>query len=135
MRPLRLAQSAISAEGLRLRMMLRRVVIHAAMAALGVIFLLGALTLAHVAAYLLLRPRFEPLYAILILLAADLVIAIALLLLAANGGPGRIEREAYELRERARLQAIEAITRATVLIPLIRTSMRLLTDYMSSRRR
>jgi hypothetical protein len=135
MRTLRLAQSAFSAEGLRLRMMLRRLAIHAALATIGLVFLTGALAIGHAAVFLLLRPKFGSLNGLLILLAADLVIGIGLLLIAANGGPGRVEREALELRERARLQAIETLARATVILPLLRTAMRLLTDFMSSRRR
>jgi hypothetical protein len=135
MRVLRLAESAFSAEGLRLRMMLRRVIIHAALATLGLVFLIGALAVAHVLIFLLLRPQFGPLNGLLILLAADLVIGILLLLVAANGGPGKVERQALELRERARLQVIDTLARATIILPLIRTAMRLLTDFMSSRRR
>ncbi len=134
MRVLRLAESAFSAEGLRLRMMLRRVIIHAALATLGLVFLTGALAVAHAALFVWLRPQFGPLHALLILLAGDLVIGIVLLLAAANGGPGQVERQALELRERARLQVIDTLARATIILPLIRTAMRLLTDFMSSRR-
>jgi hypothetical protein len=115
-------------------MMLRRVIIHAALATLGLVFLTGALAVAHAALFVWLRPQFGPLHALLILLAGDLVIGIVLLLAAANGGPGKVERQALELRERARLQVIDTLARATIILPLIRTAMRLLTDFMSSRR-
>jgi Zn-dependent protease len=135
MRTLRLAQSAVSAEGLRLRLMLRRWIFHLILALLGMVFLLGALALGHVAVFLLIAPKVGPLYAVLILLAADLVIAILLLLLAFNGGPGKSEREALQVREMARLQAIQDIARATLILPTIRLLIRLASQYIGSRRR
>jgi vacuolar-type H+-ATPase subunit I/STV1 len=81
--------------------MLKRQGMRAALGLIGVIFVFGVLVWIHAAAWQGLLMYVRAIYATLIMLGVDLVIAIILGLLAAKSSPGRTEREALEVRKRA----------------------------------
>jgi 4-amino-4-deoxy-L-arabinose transferase-like glycosyltransferase len=70
-----LAKIAAEAEILRIQHMLKRQGIRAALGLVAVLFALGVLVLAHVAGWQVLRLYVLPIYATLILLGVDLVVA------------------------------------------------------------
>lgn len=120
MRTLNLAKVGVQAEGLRLRQLLRRTVTRLVFAMVAAVFLIAVLIAAHVAIGMALVPWVTPVQAVLIVGAGDLIIAIILGVVAGVSKPGRIEREAYEVRETARVQLVEAMTLTTLLGPLAR---------------
>ena len=112
MRTLRLARIAAEAEGLRLRQMAKRRAVQAGMGAVAAVFVICALAVAHFSAWLaLVKVIPDPLYAALIVLAIDLVIAGILGFLATRSSPNRVELEAVRVRDQAKQQL--AITTAT----------------------
>jgi hypothetical protein len=115
MRTLRLAKVAAQAEGLRLRTMAERQARRAAFGVVSFVFLISFLVAAHIAIGLALVPAFTPLDAVMIVGGGDLAIALALGLLAAFSTPGKIERSALEVRQRARAE-IEASLTVPVLL-------------------
>jgi arginine exporter protein ArgO len=115
-RSLSLARIAAQAEKLHLRHMLRRQATRAAFAAVAVVFLLAALALVHVAGVAALADRVTPIQALLIVAGIDVVLAVVLGLLAARDVPGRVEREALQVR----VQAIEEAVETVVVVSLLR---------------
>ncbi len=107
MRSVTLARVAAQAELLRLRRLARRQAMRAAFASVAVVFLVAALVGGHVAAAMALTTYVQPIYAVLILAAVDLVIAVILLLVAARNTPDQIEREALQVRLAAQEPGIE----------------------------
>lgn len=121
MRSLQLARIAAQAEGLRWRGLLRRQAIRVALGVVAAVFALACLAALHVAAAIaLLHQQVPLLYAVLIVAAVDLVIALVLALLAARDVPGPVEREAVQVREAARKQVLEAAALTTLAGPALR---------------
>ena len=120
MRTVSLAKVAAQAELLRVRRRGRRTMHRAAYGAAAGVFAIATLAAAHVAIVLALTPRFQPLYAVLIVGGGDIVIAIVLGLLAARDAPDSIEREAHELRQKALGQLGETLALTTVVTPALR---------------
>jgi hypothetical protein len=108
MRAVNLAKVAAEAEILRIQHMLKRQGMRAA---------LGMLVLAHVAGWQVLRLYVPPIYATLILLGADLVVAAIFGTLAARSSPSGDEREALALRQRALHEARSSLALGA-LIPV-----------------
>jgi hypothetical protein len=101
MRAVDLARIAAEAEILRLRHLLKRQGRRAAFGLVAVIFGLGVLVLANVAGWQILRLYVPPIYATLILLGVNLVLAAIFGILAARSSSSRAEREALDVRRRA----------------------------------
>jgi hypothetical protein len=102
MRAINLAKVAAEAEILRIQHMLKRQGIRAALGLVAILFALGVLVLTHIAGWQLLRlSDVPPIYATLILLGVDLVVAAIFGILAARSSPSRDEREALTIRQRA----------------------------------
>lgn len=120
MRSLRLARIAAQAEGLVLRRHARRIVVQAAMGAVAVVFVICALALAHFAGWLALVNVVAPVWAALIVLGVDIVIALILGLMAMRSSPDRIEREAIQVRDQARQQLAIAAATASTFAPIAR---------------
>lgn len=120
MRSVKLARLAAQAEILRLRRLLQRQVVRAILAAVAVVFLIGALVGLHVAAGMELSRYVAPLWATLIVAAVDLVIAIVLGLFALRNQPGSVEIEALRVRQTAQTQMMEAAALTTLVGPLLR---------------
>jgi hypothetical protein len=122
MRPVSLARVAVEAEGVRLRAMAMRIVRHAAYAAIALVFLLGALTFAHIAAWYGIRTGLQvtPIATAGILGGFDLLVAIVLVLLARRSTPSRVEREALQVRQEAVANLRSAVNVTQVALPLLR---------------
>lgn len=122
MRTFRLARVAAQAELLRLRRFVRRQAVRAALGATAAVFLLGCLAWLHVTGYFaLLRAGILPLWDSLILAGVDVVIAVVFGLLALRDSPGRVEREALQVRRAAQAQMTEAAAMTAVVGPLLRS--------------
>jgi hypothetical protein len=120
MRTVSLARVAAQAELLRVRRRGRRTVHRAAYGAVAGVFAIATLTAVHAAIVLALTRHFELLYAVLIVGGGDLVIAVVLGLVAARNVPDAIEREAYEVRQKALGQLGETVALTTVVAPMLR---------------
>jgi len=120
MQSLKLARIAAEAERLRLKRHVRRLVMRAIFGAIAGLFLLFAFMSAHVAGYIALRLRLEPLYAALVVLGVDLVLAILLGVIASRGGEDALEREARDVRDRALGQLRDRAAMVALIGPLAR---------------
>jgi hypothetical protein len=120
-RVVRLARVAADAERVRLRGMLTRIVTRAILGVIALMFVLGAIVFAHLAVWYWLRIGQDQTFLATtgILGGGDLLAAIILGILAARSSPGRIEREALDVRRKA-IQGIGSTFSLTQLvIPLI----------------
>jgi hypothetical protein len=133
MRSLRLARIAAEAEGLRLRQRAKRTAVRLAFGVVALVFLAGALAFAHIAAWFWLRLDWEARHASLILAGADLVLAVFLALLAARSSPGRVEREALAVRQRAIDTATSPLALSALAMPVLRVLGNLLWRRRSRR--
>jgi len=122
MRPYRLARLAADAEGMRLRSMATRLATRIAFAVIALVFIIGALVFAHLAAWFWLETGFamSPVGATLILCAVDLVVAIIAGLLASRSTPSRVEREALQVRQQAMTALSGSLNVAQFAYPLLR---------------
>jgi len=127
MRTLRLAQIAAEAEGLRLRRQARRTAFRVATGVIGLMFLGWALVFAHVAVWYWLHKAagWTVPGAAMAVAGGDLVIAAFLALLAAQSMPGRVEREALQVRRHALESATSGIGLANELLQALRLVMSL----------
>ena len=101
MRTTELAKVAANAEKLRLQALAKRQAMRAVYGFVAVVFGVGILILLHVLGYVLLRGVLAPAYAVLILLAVDLLVVIVCGMLALKSTPGAVEIEAADIRSRA----------------------------------
>jgi len=122
MRTLRLARIAAEAEGLRLRRMAQRTVIRLAIALVALFFLFCAFAIFHVGVWFLLRNDlgWETQTAGLSMAGFDFFIALVLILVAALSGPGRVEREARDVRRQAWESASNSMRVSAMLLPVLR---------------
>ncbi len=120
LRPIRLARIAAEAEGLRLRYVARRTAIRAVIGLVALVFLLGALAFFHVAFWFWLRRHFQSPQTSLIVAGADLLVALLCGLMAARSSPGRLEREALDVRRRALENATSTLTYSTLAAQVLR---------------
>jgi hypothetical protein len=117
MRAVNLVKVAAEAEILRVQHMLKRQGMRAAFGLAGFIFILGALVLVHIIGWQVLRLYVSAIYASLIMVAVDVVIAAIFGLLAARSSPSRQEREAFDVRRRALHEARSSLA-LSALIPV-----------------
>jgi uncharacterized membrane protein (DUF4010 family) len=117
MRAVNLATIAAKAEILRIQRMLKRQGLRAVFDLVAVLFALGVLVLAHVAGWQVLRLYVPPIYATLIFLGVDLVVAAIFGILAARSSPSGAEREALAIRQRALHEARSSLALGA-LIPI-----------------
>ena len=132
MRPFRLACIAAEAEGVRLRGFVSRVVVRAILLMVALLFLLGAVAFAHIAAWYWLRIDHDQSYlaATGILGGADLLMAIILAFAATRSRPSRVELEALEVRRKAIVAIGGTFSLASLVIPILRMAV-----YLGRRRR
>jgi hypothetical protein len=125
MRPVRLARIAAEAEGVRLRALMTRVMTRVVFAVIALVFVLGAVTFAHVAAWYQIRIALEQSYLATagILGGVDLLLAIILLVLASRSAPSRTEIEAHEVRRKAIEGLGSALSVTQLVLPLLRVVM------------
>ncbi len=100
--------------------MLRRQAVRAVLAVLAVVFVLAALACVHVAGIVALADHVTPIQALLIVAGIDVVIALILAAFAARDVPGRVEREALQVRITAVEEAVEAVVVVSLLRRLVR---------------
>ena len=126
MRPFRLVRIAAEAEGVRLRGMAARIVTRAVLGLIALLFVVGAIVFAHLAAWYWLRTAIgQPFLAATgILGGADLLLAIALGFLASRSVPSRVEVEALDVRRKA----VEAIGTTLSLTQLVVPILRILAN-------
>ena len=101
MRATNLAKVAAQAEILRLQHLLKRQGIRAAFGLVALIFLVAVLVFANVIGWQVARLYVSPIYASLIMLGVNLVIAAVFGVLASRSTPSREEQEALDLRRQA----------------------------------
>ena len=123
MRSTNLLKIAVEAEILRYRCMLGRQGRRAALGAAAVLFLLGVLVLAEVAAWQALRLHEASIATTMTLLGINLVIALMFGMLAARSSPGRAEREALQVRRQA-LDAARGTLSIAAIVPVGNTLLR-----------
>ena len=133
MRPVRLARIAAEAEGVRLRGLATRIATRVVLAVVALVFVIGAIVFAHVAAWYEIRTALDQTFLVTtgIMAGADLLIAIALGLLASRSRPGRVEREALDVRR----QAIRGISGTLSVTQLLIPALRLMANMRRARRR
>ena len=110
MRTVELAKVAASAEALRLRRVASRQGRRAAYGVVAVVFAVAVFVLLHVVAYNALVPWISPLFASLILLAVDLVVAAILGYLAISNKPDAVEDEAKMIHQQAIVELRKSMT-------------------------
>ena len=133
MRALRLARLAAEAEGLRIRLMLRRTVTQAVLAVVALVFLILAVAFANIAVWFWLRLGFgwtQPV-AGAVMAAVDLLLAAVLAAVAARSRPGRAEREALAVRR----HALENASRTALRFDLPTRLLLLALDLMRQKRK
>ena len=132
MHPFRLARIAAEAEGIRLKRLVSRIAMRAIFAVVALLFVLGAIVFAHIAAWYWVRTGLDQTFlaATGILGGADLLVAIILGLLATRSAPSRLEREALDVRRKA----IQAMTSSLNLIQMALPILRIAADYRRRRR-
>ena len=126
MRAVELAKVAAAAEALRLRRIVHRQGMRAAYAAVAAVFGIAVFVLLHVVVFYILTGPLSPLWASVILLAFDLVVAGILAILALRNSPDSIEREAMAVRR----QAVGEMKRAMTVVAVASEA----TGYMFRRR-
>jgi uncharacterized membrane protein (DUF485 family) len=128
MKTLRLARIAAEAEGLRLRRQAKRMVVRLVLAVIALAFMAAAVALGHVAVWFALRvgANMVPWAAALVLGGIDMAIALAFVLIAALSGPGQVEVEALQVRQRALQQAAGTLAVGTMLVPAVRVGLRMM---------
>ena len=110
MRTVELAKVAASAEALRLRRVAVRQGRRAAYGVGAAVFGIAVFVLLHVVAYNAMVPAISPLFASLILLAVDLVVAAILGYLALSNKPDAVEEEAKMVRQQAIVELRKSAT-------------------------
>ena len=122
MNPVRLARIAAEAEGVRLRGLLTRVVSRVILGVVALLFVIGAVVFAHIAAWYEIRTALAQTFLITtgILAGADLLIAVILGLLASRSRPSRVEVEALEVRRQAVQGISSTMSVSQMAIPVVR---------------
>jgi cobalamin biosynthesis protein CobD/CbiB len=120
MRSISLLRLALEAEVLRLRYLLQRQGRRAAFGLLAAIFGVSVLVLVNVVGWQLLRLYVPPIYATVILLGVNLVIAVGFALLAARSSPSHAEQEALRIRRDA-LEGAQGSLAFAAVLPAIGT--------------
>ena len=120
MRAVDFAKIAAEAELVRVRHMLKRQGMRVAFAAGAAVFAIGVLVLANIAVWQVVRLHLDPIYASLILLGGNLVLALIFGGLAMRSTPSHTEREALDVRKQALTQLQQSVAIGT-LIPIAGT--------------
>jgi hypothetical protein len=128
MRAYRLAHVAVEAETIRWKSMATRTVMRVAYALIALLFVIGVLVFAHIAAWFWLRTTLDQNFyaAACILGGADLIVALVFAFLASRSAPGRQEREALEVRRRAVQSIATALSVSQLAIPVLRMTNNML---------
>ena len=122
MRPVRLARIAAEAEAVRWHAFAVRTAVRLVCVVVALLFVVGALTIGHIAAWYALRVDFgvEFYWSALALGGFDLAVALILLLIASRSGPGRVERDAVEVRQQAVAGILSTLNLVQIAVSLAR---------------
>jgi NADH:ubiquinone oxidoreductase subunit 6 (subunit J) len=118
MRTLRLARVAAEAEGLLLRRRVRSAAIRAGLGVIAALFLIGAVAMLHVYAWVMLRPLWSAPTTALALTGLDAAIAIVVGLFAARTPVDPIASQAIQVRDKAVAEMRSVFTLGAMLRPL-----------------
>lgn len=135
MRAFRLATVSLEAERVLLGLQAKRWAVRLALGLVGAVFVLAALAMLHVLAWVALEPHLGPLGRAGAILGGDVVIAGILLALAMRDSPSRQEIEARMLRDSAISQARASFGLLPLLGGLARSPMAGMLVGMMTRRR
>ena len=127
-RSLRLVRIAAEAEGLRLQRLARRTAIRIVLGLVALFFLFCAFAVFHVGVWFLLRNDlgWEAQTVGLAMAGFDFFIAIVVGVIAAMSSPGRIERDALDVRRRALENATTNVGLTAAVIPALRLTVGLM---------
>ncbi len=105
-----------------MRGLVTRIATRAIFAVVASIFVLGALTFGHIAAWYGIRVGLEQSFLVTagILGGVDLLVAVTLLVLASRSSPSRTETEALEVRRRALEGIGSALSLTQMVLPVLR---------------
>ena len=134
MQSIDLIKIAAEAEILRWRVLMARQARRAAFGVVAIIFVLAVLTLAEAAGWQVLGFYVPPLYATLILLGINLIMAVIFGVLAKQSAPGHAETEALHVRRQA-LEAARGSFVFAAAVPTAATLLRLRSGANSGSRR
>jgi hypothetical protein len=123
MRAVNLAKVAARAEILRLKHTLKRQAMRVVYGLVAVVFAIGVLVLVNVVAWQVLQIYMMPIYATLVLLGINLLIATIFGIVATRSSPSRIERDALAIRRKA-LQEAQASLALGAALPLASALLR-----------
>lgn len=113
-----LARLGVSAERLRVKGWMARMLRRAMLAAVCLAFLLAAFVLAQMIALRALEQRLEPILAEAILLAANFLVALVLGWVVTRSRPGAAEREAQALRAAAWREIMASLSAAQMALSI-----------------
>ena len=120
MRLIDLARVAAEAEGVRLKVMLKRQARRGIWGAAAAVFALFFCVSLHLTAYEFLAPWLGAGFAALALMGLDLVLAVVFGILAAGNTPSLQEREAAAISRTARLQLRDTAATFAMVLPVAR---------------
>jgi len=128
MRVDRLARIAVEAETIRWKSAAARLACRIAFAMIALVFMIGVLIFAHIAAWYWIRVGFDQTFYVTacILGGVDLAIAIVFGALASRSSPSRQEREALDVRRRAVQSMATAFSIGQMALPVLRMTNSLL---------
>ncbi|HET6184336.1 MAG TPA: hypothetical protein VFA03_12170 [Acetobacteraceae bacterium] len=119
MRPLRLAQIAVQAEGLRWRRRARRVLTQIVCVVIALPFVLAAFGFIEAALWIYVSSHLAPALAAIVAMGGNLlVVAVLGLMILIRGGEDRVSLEALEVRRRALESAQRSVTIAAIVGPV-----------------
>lgn len=124
MRTIDLGRTAAQAELLRIKRLIRRQAMRGVWGAVAAVFAIAVLVMIHVLAYVLLASVVAPVWAAVIVLAFDIVMAGIFGSIAASSKPDRIEAEARVVRDQALLEMRESVAISALLNPVGRVAVR-----------
>ncbi len=124
MRTVDLGRTAAQAEVLRIKRLVRRQAMRAVWGVVAAVFLIAVLVMLHAVIFALLTTALSPLWATVVLLVIDLLIAIVFIVLAARGAPDTLEVEARNIRDQALLEMRESVAISAILSPVTRMAFR-----------
>jgi hypothetical protein len=105
MRAVSLAGAAAEAEGLRLRLQMRRMVRQCVFLAIAAVFAIAAFVILHMVAYAALPLTWEPWLRLATVLGGDVVVVVICVLVGTSGGQTLQEVQLKEVRNLALRQA------------------------------
>ena len=110
MRTVELGKVVVAAEALRLRRIARRQAMRAAFGAGAAVFAIGVLIVLHVLIYVVARFWLAPIWAVLIVLAVDVIVAAILGFLATRNASDAVQLEAEQIKAQAIAEMKRSLT-------------------------